>query len=158
MVWEHSTKFPFCVQQKKVIWNDTRVRKWWQNLLAVTFQQSSSKSMLYCSYMWQKCIIKFVAFVVNSVISIVSVLWYLFIYLLQLKALWPITPNVIWHFTIVSHTTPPPTEHDFAGAPEQIQCTGPWIPSHGPVAMYLYCICYDNLALLNQRLYVLLLV
>ncbi len=98
--------------RRKVIWNDMRVRKWWQNLLAVTFQQSSSKSMLYCTVkcfsMWQKCIIKFVAFVMNSVISIVSVLCYLFIYLLQLKALWPITPNVIWHFTIATHT---PTPH-----------------------------------------------
>ncbi len=72
-------KILFCVQQKKSFGI-----KWWQNLLEVTFQQSSSKSMLYCQVfsMWQKCIIKFVVFVVNSVISInihfISVLFYSF--------------------------------------------------------------------------------
>ncbi len=38
-------KILFCVKQKKVIWNDMRVRELWQNSL-VTFQQSSSQSML----------------------------------------------------------------------------------------------------------------
>ncbi len=65
-------KIFFCVQHKKVVWDDMRVRKWWQNLLAVTFQQSSSKSnfTVKCFSVWWKCIIKCVVFVVNSVISI----------------------------------------------------------------------------------------
>ncbi len=45
-------KILFCVQQKKVIWKDMRVRKWWQNLLAVIVQQSSSKSMQYCQVLF----------------------------------------------------------------------------------------------------------
>ncbi len=76
-------KIFFCVQQKKVVWNDMRVRKWWQNLLSVTFQQSSSNQCftVKCFYTWQKCIIKLVAFVVNSVIFIVlSCVIYSFIY------------------------------------------------------------------------------
>ncbi len=40
-----------------------------------------------CFSMWQKCIITFVASVINLVK--VSVLLYLLIYLLKLKALWP---------------------------------------------------------------------
>ncbi len=84
-----------------------------QNLLAVAFQRSSSKSMLFCQVLFfvKKCIIKFAAFVVNSVISIFSVLF------------------------ILLFTERPP-QHDFEGAPYQIQCTGPRIPSDGPDCIY----------------------
>ncbi len=42
-------KIFFCVQQKKVIqvWNDMKVKKLSPNLLTITFQQFSSKSVLF---------------------------------------------------------------------------------------------------------------
>ncbi len=55
-------------------------------------------------------------------ISIVLVLCYLFIYLLQLKGLWPTTPNVIWYFT---HTSPNPLNVILRGPHSKISAQGP---------------------------------
>ncbi len=101
--------------------------------------------------MWQKCIIKYFAFVVNSVISIsVHFCPVLFIYSdlrpymthqnFQGGMLWAGSVRFVQCqiLTPVSWTSPPqnepPTKNpsDFKGAPWQILCTGPRIPSDCP--------------------------
>ncbi len=64
-------KIFFCVQQKKVVWNDMRVSKWWQNLLALSSSLAPKQCFtVKCFSMWQQLIIMFVVFVVNSVFNI----------------------------------------------------------------------------------------
>ncbi len=65
-------KIFFYVQQKKGIWNNMRVRKddrIYQQWLSSSLAQNQCFAVK-CFSMWQKCIITFVAFVVNSVKSI----------------------------------------------------------------------------------------
>ncbi len=149
-------KIFFCVQQKKVVWKDMRVRKWWQNLLAV-LSSSLAQNQCFtvkCFSMWQKCIIKFVALVVNSVISIsIRFCPDLCIHLsfFQLKALWPIktfkgkfvsrmvsiclgpnfnpspapTPERFLHFTIATHPPPPKKNVILRGPHRKFCAQGP---------------------------------
>ncbi len=66
-------KILFCVKQKKVIWNDMRVRELWQNLLELSSSLAHNQcfSLLSIAFLCgKKCIIKFFVFVVNSVIAI----------------------------------------------------------------------------------------
>ncbi len=101
--------------------------------------------------MWQKCIITFFAFVVNSVISIsIHFCPVLFIYLLRFKALYDPSKlsrgnSLGWMGSICPvpnfnpSVQPPPwtsplqkKPRDFKWAPWQILCTVPRIPSDGP--------------------------